>query len=125
MTHISPFELRNKPQLVSRSHPLFLISNNPDLYQQFDLTTPPSDIFVLNRLSFNKENSPIQTKLFLKENKNVFVQGVFTNNGTRADYSDLYNLLQDGAAGFILETDEGKIVQGAMETIHVFENEQL
>ncbi|CAL6095639.1 Conserved_hypothetical protein [Hexamita inflata] len=116
--------LTKKPQNDKLNHKLFLVTKNIEL-NEFNLQSPPENITVLDRKLFDKMESAMLTKQYLKQNKNVYIKGIFENDGTRADFADMYNLMIDGAAGFILETEQARVVQGAIETVQVFENEQI
>ncbi|CAL6095328.1 Conserved_hypothetical protein [Hexamita inflata] len=116
--------LTKKPQKKYYHHYLYLITSNAAL-GSYNLQAPPQGITILDRSQFDKLQSAILTKKFLKEHQNVIVKGIFENDGTRADFLDMYNLMLDGAAGFILETQELRVVEGAIETVLVFENEKI
>ncbi|CAL5995136.1 Conserved_hypothetical protein [Hexamita inflata] len=116
--------LTKKPTKKELHHKLYLNTSNAAL-GSYNLQAPPQGITILDRSQFDKLQSAILTKKFLKEHQNVIVKGIFENDGTRADFLDMYNLMLDGAAGFILETQELRVVEGAIETVLVFENEKI
>ncbi|CAL5995132.1 Conserved_hypothetical protein [Hexamita inflata] len=116
--------LTKKPAKKELHHKLYLVTSNAAL-GSYNLQAPPQGITILDRSQFDKLQSAILTKKFLKEHQNVIVKGIFENDGTRADFLDMYNLMLDGAAGFILETQELRVVEGAIETVLVFENEKI
>lgn len=67
---------------------------------------------VIDRAVYSKLACCRELKARLRAEPGVYVvkTDVMAGKGTRADVLDLYNLINDGAAGVVLETDDDYVI---------------
>lgn len=80
---------------------------------------------VLDRTTMNKLTSceEVKRKLFEEKGKYVVKGDIFAMDGSRADVCDVWNLINDGAAGVVLETDDHFNVDLALEVYAEWEKD--
>lgn len=99
---------------------IYVIANNSPCAVQdkcVQVIKSKDDIKHIDRLQFPIEKSAPETVRLLSQEKQAVYGEICQCKGTRAEICDVWNLLDCGATGFIVENDADKIslLQGILE----------